>query len=218
MTNPIEQSRKDFETEFRKLFPTASEQLLFEVRQDGKYASLVTHSAYVSWQAARAPLEADMAELNKQLYSFYTNTSGDMTMNNRNFSYFDRGVISDNNFDFDAMLKVSGDFGGSDKLDEYCKMITAALNNAKSVASLTLALEKAEKDAARYRAAREQAWCDYDDYVNSVGKPDSSWTRDAKEEFIKNHDEEADMQCEHFEISADTALSQSKASDEQSKG
>ena len=46
---------------------------------------------------------------------------------------YDRGFISDENFDFDAGLTVSGDFGDPAVKDAYCQMICDVLNGASPV-------------------------------------------------------------------------------------
>ncbi|MBK5570116.1 hypothetical protein [Ensifer sp. SSB1] len=61
-----------------------------------------------------------------------TNGTRELTMTDRNFVYAGNGFISDENFDFDAALRVSGDFVGDDK-DNYCRMIVTALNAVPSL-------------------------------------------------------------------------------------
>jgi hypothetical protein len=46
--------REKFEEAFQNLHPTINKKLLFGIRKDGKYASLVTNSAWKSYQAAHA--------------------------------------------------------------------------------------------------------------------------------------------------------------------
>lgn len=57
----------------------------------------------------------------------YTNGDRDMTMKDRCFTVDENGFISDNNFDFDAGMRVSGDFVGDEK-KRYAEMIAAVLN------------------------------------------------------------------------------------------
>jgi hypothetical protein len=58
----------------------------------------------------------------------YTNTNHGVTMQDRKFSCGDGANINDDNFDFDANLKVTGDFGEG-QLREYVEMITFVLNS-----------------------------------------------------------------------------------------
>lgn len=81
-------------------------------------------------------LEEKLEMLEAFALSVHTNSDGPMTMNDRSFMYKSNGVIQDLNFDFDAILKVNGDFGSEELLDKYCQMITAALNNTKKKASI----------------------------------------------------------------------------------
>ena len=49
------------------------------------------------------------------------------SMKDRNFTREGNGYIQDNNFDFDAGLRIGGDFV-NDELDQYAQMICNALN------------------------------------------------------------------------------------------
>ncbi len=57
-----------------------------------------------------------------------TNTDRNIDLKDRFFSSQGNGFILDNNFDFDAGLKVSGDFIDDEK-EQYAHMIACALNN-----------------------------------------------------------------------------------------
>jgi hypothetical protein len=57
--------RERFEDTFSLIHSTASKELLFETRKDGRYASLVTNSAYEMWKAATADSAARITELEK---------------------------------------------------------------------------------------------------------------------------------------------------------
>ena len=57
----------------------------------------------------------------------HTNRDREMTMKDRCFTVDADGFISDNNFDFDAGMRVSGDFVGDEKR-RYAEMIAAVLN------------------------------------------------------------------------------------------
>jgi hypothetical protein len=59
----------------------------------------------------------------------YTNTRREMVMDHRFFVAQDGAFIGDENFDFDAGLKVSGDFVDDEKR-RYAQMIACTLNNA----------------------------------------------------------------------------------------
>ena len=74
-----------------------------------------------------AESEAELAALRAKLF-----TSGDrcMSMKDRIFTLEGDGFILDNNFDFDAALKVSGDFVNDEK-NQYSKMIINVLNAHK---------------------------------------------------------------------------------------
>lgn len=85
------------------------------------------------WKARAEKAENALSELMAKVF-----TSGDrsMTMAGRTFLVHDDGLISDENFDFDAGLKVTGDFVDNEK-QQYAEMIAAALNSATHNASLT---------------------------------------------------------------------------------
>ena len=57
----------------------------------------------------------------------YTNGDRTMSMKDRNFTSEGNGYIQDNNFDFDAGLRIDGDFV-NDERDQYAQMICNALN------------------------------------------------------------------------------------------
>ena len=61
-------------------------------------------------------------------------TNGDRTMNmkDRNFTSEGNGYIQDNNFDFDAGLRIGGDFV-DDERDQYAQMICNALNTTPPI-------------------------------------------------------------------------------------
>lgn len=82
--------------------------------------------------AAVAEIESLRADLAAFRAMVFTNGDRKMTMDGRVFSVHEDGFISDNNFDFDAGLQVSGDFVDDEKR-QYAEMIAAALNapNAK---------------------------------------------------------------------------------------
>lgn len=61
--------------------------------------------------------------------ALHTHGDRSFTMKDRNFSYCGNGWIQDNNFDFDAGWKITGDFVDDDK-DNYSKMIVDVLNAA----------------------------------------------------------------------------------------
>lgn len=77
------------------------------------------------WKARAEQAEKKLADLRAKVF-----TSGDrkMTMEGRTFTAESEGFILDNNFDFDAGLKVSGDFVDDEK-QQYAEMIAAALNS-----------------------------------------------------------------------------------------
>jgi hypothetical protein len=57
----------------------------------------------------------------------HTNGDRTMSMKDRNFTSEGNGYIQDNNFDFDAGLRIGGDFV-NDERDQYAQMICNALN------------------------------------------------------------------------------------------
>jgi len=62
----------------------------------------------------------------------FTNGDCKMTMDGRVFTAHEGGFISDNNFDFDAGMQVSGDFVENEK-QQYAEMIVAALNAPNTI-------------------------------------------------------------------------------------
>jgi hypothetical protein len=80
--------------------------------------------------AAQALLIASLKEERDNLRrKIFTNTTGELTLDNRFFTIEGPDFILDNNFDFDAGFNVSGDFGGDDKRHDYMQMICDALNS-----------------------------------------------------------------------------------------
>lgn len=59
----------------------------------------------------------------------FTNGNRELSMKDRFFRVFKDGFISDENFDFDAGMKVTGDFYSEDERFQYACMIADALNN-----------------------------------------------------------------------------------------
>ena len=79
----------------------------------------------------------------------HTNRDREMTMKDRCFTVDADGFISDNNFDFDAGMRVSGDFVGDEKR-RYAEMIAAVLNaHAHPVNARLLEALKTLRDALR---------------------------------------------------------------------
>lgn len=76
------------------------------------------------WKARAEKAEKEFKELHDMVY---TNGDRSMTMKGRTFLVYEDGFISDENFDFDAGLKVAGDFVGNEK-QQYAEMIAAVLN------------------------------------------------------------------------------------------
>lgn len=72
----------------------------------------------------------------------FTNTDRSMTMSDRFFVAQEGGFISDENFDFDAGLQVSGDFVDDEKA-KYAQMITCTLNDYRKQAERIARLEEA---------------------------------------------------------------------------
>ena len=78
-----------------------------------------------------AKLKAEVAALRAMIF-----TSGDrsMTMEGRAFTVMENGFIGDNNFDFDAGMRVTGDFVGDEKQQyakwlEWCFFIVTELDS-----------------------------------------------------------------------------------------
>jgi hypothetical protein len=76
------------------------------------------------WKARAEQAEKRLAELRAKVF-----TSGDrkMTMEGRVFTVSDDGFIADQNFDFDAGMRVTGDFVDDEKR-QYAEMIASVLN------------------------------------------------------------------------------------------
>ncbi len=76
--------------------------------------------------------EEKIAKLEKQLENYrrivHANANYEFDLKNRFFTVEENTFILDNSFDFDAGLKVSGDFIDNQKL-EYAQMIARALND-----------------------------------------------------------------------------------------
>ena len=89
--------------------------------------------------------DAEIERLKESVSAFkqmiFTNTDRSMTIQDRFFTAHEGGFVSDNNFDFDAGLQVSGDFVNNEK-DRYAQMIACTLNDySKQSAALKLAKE-----------------------------------------------------------------------------
>ena len=76
------------------------------------------------WKARAERAEKELADLRAKIF---TNGDRSMTMVGRTFVASDGGFISDENFDFDAGMQVTGNFVGDEKR-QYAEMIAAALN------------------------------------------------------------------------------------------
>ena len=76
------------------------------------------------WKARAEKAENALSEL---MAKVLTNGDRSMTMENRTFIANADGFISDENFDFDAGLRVTGDFVNDEK-KQYAEMIASALN------------------------------------------------------------------------------------------
>lgn len=72
-------------------------------------------------------IERLRAELTSLRAKIFTNGDRKMTMQGRTFTVESDGFILDNNFDFDAGMKVSGDFVDDEK-QQYAEMIASVLN------------------------------------------------------------------------------------------
>jgi len=81
------------------------------------------------YKATEEQLEAFAKALAEQPTQepIYTNGDRTMTMKDRNFTSEGNGYIQDNNFDFDAGLRIDGDFVDAER-DQYAQMICNALN------------------------------------------------------------------------------------------
>ena len=76
-------------------------------------------------KAENSTLSTDFSNLRAKVF---TNGDRRMTMGGRTFTFEGDGLIFDNNFDFDACLRVSGDFAGDEK-QQYAQMIVEVLNS-----------------------------------------------------------------------------------------
>jgi DNA repair exonuclease SbcCD ATPase subunit len=78
-------------------------------------------------------LRAEVASLKEERDALrrkvYANTDNGVTIDGRIFSVDGDGYIQDNNFDYDAGMKLSGDFGGADIKQQYAQMICNTLNS-----------------------------------------------------------------------------------------
>ncbi len=73
-------------------------------------------------------LMSHIDKLDSRIKEIFTNGDRSMTMDGRVFTAAENGFISDQNFDFDAGLQVSGDFIGNEK-QQYAEMIASSLNS-----------------------------------------------------------------------------------------
>lgn len=80
------------------------------------------------WRTRAEKAEKALAALRAMIF---TNGNRSMTLKGRTFTVDDDGFICDQNFDFDAGMKVTGDFLGGEK-KQYAEMIAEALNKAAS--------------------------------------------------------------------------------------
>jgi hypothetical protein len=80
------------------------------------------------WRKRAEKAEKELSDLRAMIF---TNGDRSMTMKGRTFTVDDDGFICDQNFDFDACMKVSGDFCDGEKR-QYAEMIAEALNKAAS--------------------------------------------------------------------------------------
>ena len=72
---------------------------------------------------------SELTESNNGLRkTIFSNTNREVTLKNRFFVAHQDGFISDENFDFDAGMTVTGDFVDGEKFD-YTQMIASALNS-----------------------------------------------------------------------------------------
>lgn len=79
-------------------------------------------------QSINIPLE----DLKWFAFDIITATCGnsEISMKDRYFNLLDDNFISDNNFDFDAGLRLDGDFESDTQKRAYAEMIANALNEA----------------------------------------------------------------------------------------
>lgn len=78
-----------------------------------------------------------------------TNTNREMVMRDRFFTVEQNTFVLDNNFDFDAGLKVSGDFVDDEKL-RYAQMIASTLNNYNRIEQENIKLKEYLQQAKQY--------------------------------------------------------------------
>ena len=76
---------------------------------------------------AKEPNQACKEALAETQEPVHTNGDRTMSMKDRNFTSEGNGYIQDINFDFDAGLRIGGDFV-NDERDQYAQMICNALN------------------------------------------------------------------------------------------
>ena len=86
-----------------------------------------TEAMYLAWQARGALAQPTAEQSSLVQEPVYTNGDRTMSMKDRNFTSEGNGYIQDNNFDFDAGLRIDGDFV-NDERDQYAQMICNALN------------------------------------------------------------------------------------------
>ena len=109
----------------------------------------ITCSAIISpvEMVGTVPMYAETCESERDALRkiIYSNTDREMVMDHRFFVAQKGGFIGDENFDFDAGMRISGDFESDDEREKYALMICCTLNNAvKAIA---------ERDALATRPA-----------------------------------------------------------------
>jgi hypothetical protein len=72
-----------------------------------------------------AKLKAEVSALRAMIF---TSGNRSMTMEGRTFTVMENGFIGDNNFDFDAGMRLTGDFVDDDEKRQYAEMIADVLN------------------------------------------------------------------------------------------
>ena len=102
---------------------------------------------------------ASLKEANRKIF---TNGDRTLTLDNRFFTVSDDGFISDQNFDFDAGMSVTGDFVGDEKV-QYARMIADALNSHLDIVN--------ESDRV-LQNARTLATANHDNQVELEGRFD----------------------------------------------
>ncbi len=114
-------------------------------------------------------LQDRVKKLEEQVRSYVklinTNTERHMTMEDRFFTADEDGFITDNNFDFDAAMHVSGDFVDNEKA-LYAQMIVSALNTTVEY----------DKMVATYEDRIEEQKCTIKALNSCIGGEDSTTT------------------------------------------